>query len=70
MKAVRFHTFGGIEVLRYEETSKPALGPNEVLLLVKAAALNHLDIWVRGGSRERKIPLPHIPGSDASGIVA
>src|SRR5712692_5389149 len=70
MKAVRFHTFGGIEVLRFEEAPKPAPGPNEVLLQIRVAGLNHLDIWVRNGARERKIPLPHIPGSDASGVVA
>jgi len=70
VKAVRFHTFGGLEVLRYEDVHKPAPGPNEVILQVKAAALNHLDVWVRGGARERKIPLPHIPGSDGSGIIA
>jgi len=70
MKAVRFHTFGGIEVLRFEEAPKPAPGPNEVLLQIRVAGLNHLDIWVRNGARERKIPLPHISGSDASGVVA
>lgn len=70
MKAVRFHTFGGVDVLRYEDAPKPSPGSNEVLLQVKAAALNHLDIWIRNGARERKIPLPHIPGSDASGVVA
>jgi len=70
MKAIRLHSFGGPEVLRYEEAPTPTIGPNEVLLHLKAAALNHLDIWVRSGARERNIPLPHIPGSDGAGIIA
>jgi NADPH:quinone reductase-like Zn-dependent oxidoreductase len=71
MKAIRFHTFGGPEVLHYEEVPRAnAPGPTEVLLEIKAAALNHLDLWVRSGSRERSIPLPHIPGSDGAGVVA
>ena len=70
MKSVRFHEFGSADVLRYEDAPKPAAGPADVLINVKAAALNHLDVWVRSGARERNIPLPHIPGSDGSGIVA
>ncbi len=70
MKAVRFHSFGGVDVLRYEEAPTSAIGPNDVLLQLKAAALNHLDIWVRSGERERNIPLPHIPGTDGAGIIA
>lgn len=70
MNAIRFHSFGGVEVLRYEDVPTPSLSPTDVLVQVKAASLNHLDVWVRSGARERKIPLPHIPGSDASGIVA
>jgi NADPH:quinone reductase-like Zn-dependent oxidoreductase len=70
VKAVRFHDFGGREVLRYEEAPAPAPGPDEVLVNLKAAALNHLDVWVRSGSRERNIPLPHIPGSDGSGLIS
>lgn len=70
MKAIRFHNFGGVEVLQYEEVPTPIIGPTEVLVQLKAAALNHLDIWVRSGARERNIPLPHIPGSDGAGIIA
>ncbi|HZY10360.1 MAG TPA: zinc-binding dehydrogenase [Bacteroidota bacterium] len=69
MKAIRFHTFGDIDVLRYEDIHTPTIGANEVLVQLKAAALNHLDLWVRSGARERKIPLPHIPGSDGAGII-
>lgn len=70
VKAVRFHTFGGVEVLRYEDSPEPSPGSTDVLVQVKAAALNHLDVWVRRGDRERKIPLPHIPGSDGAGVIA
>jgi len=70
MNAVRFHSFGGPEVLRAEETPVPAIGPGDVLLRLKAASLNHLDLFIRGGSRERNIPLPHIPGSDGAGTIA
>lgn len=70
MKAIRFHNFGDTEVLRLEDVPKPRIGPNNILLQMKAAALNHLDIWVRSGSREKNIPLPHILGSDGSGIIA
>jgi NADPH:quinone reductase-like Zn-dependent oxidoreductase len=70
MKAVRIHEFGGPEVLRFEEAPDPRPRAGEVLITLKAAALNHLDIWVRSGARERNIPLPHIPGSDGAGVVA
>lgn len=69
MKAVRFHAFGDAGVLKFEEAPEPSAGPGEVLLRLKAAALNHLDLWVRSGERERNISLPHIPGSDGAGIV-
>jgi NADPH:quinone reductase-like Zn-dependent oxidoreductase len=64
------HAFGDASVLRYEECPEPAVGPNDVLVNLKAAALNHLDVWVRSGARERNIPLPHIPGSDGAGVIA
>src|ERR1051326_7520242 len=70
MKSIRFHTFGDASVLRYEDAPVPAIGPTDVLLHLKAAALNHLDVWVRSGARERNIPLPHIPGCDGSGTIA
>jgi len=69
LKAVRFHEFGGPEKLRYEETPDPKIGPAEVLIKIRACALNHLDIWARGGTRSERIPLPHISGSDISGEI-
>ena len=70
MKAVRFHEFGGLEKLRYEDALNPKIGPTEALIKVRACALNHLDIWARGGTRSERIPLPHISGSDISGEIS
>ena len=70
MKAIRFHNFGGPEVLQYEDVPRPGLGANDVLVQLKAAGLNHLDLWVRSGVRERNISLPLTPGSDGAGIIA
>lgn len=67
MKAVVFHEFGGVEKLRYEDFKDPAPRPGEVLVRVKACALNHLDIWQRQGLPG--VNLPHISGSDVAGIV-
>jgi NADPH:quinone reductase-like Zn-dependent oxidoreductase len=70
MKAVRFHEHGGPGVLRYEDAPEPDLGPGEVLVRVKACALNFLDVWERRGLEHVSIPMPHISGSDVSGEVA
>jgi NADPH:quinone reductase-like Zn-dependent oxidoreductase len=70
MKAVRFHEHGGPEVLKYEDAPDPKILANEVLVKVKACALNHLDIWLRVGVRKWQLPMPHIVGSDVSGEVA
>lgn len=69
MKAVLFHEHGGPDKLSYEDLPIPQIGPQEVLIRVKACALNHLDIWIRQGSPAYSIPLPHVGGSDVSGIV-
>lgn len=70
MKAIRFHAHGRPEVLKWEDAPEPELRANEVLVCVKACALNHLDLWVRGGLPGVAFPLPHIPGSDIAGEVA
>ena len=67
MKAVRIHEHGGPEVLRWEDVADPSYGNNEVLVGIKAAAMNHLDIWVRSGLPG--VPFPVIMGSDGSGII-
>jgi NADPH:quinone reductase-like Zn-dependent oxidoreductase len=67
MKAVRIHQFGGPEVLTYEDVPDPQLREDQVLVRVRACALNHLDLWVRKGLPGVK--LPHILGSDVAGEV-
>lgn len=70
MKAVVFTEHGGPEVLRYTDVPEPTIGPDEVLVRVRACALNHLDIWIRRGLPGISIPMPHILGSDIAGEVA
>ena len=70
MKAIVLQQHGGPEVLKCTDAAVPAIRPNEVLVRVKACALNHLDLWVRGGIPGVPIPLPHIPGSDVAGEIA
>ena len=67
MKAVRIHEFGGPEVLRFEDVPDPQPRQDQVLVRVKACALNHLDIFVRKGLPGVK--LPHILGSDIAGEI-
>ena len=70
MKAIRFQRHGGPEVLQLEELPDPVPGPGEVVVDVKAASINHIDLWLRGGLPSFPIKLPRIPGADASGIVS
>jgi NADPH:quinone reductase-like Zn-dependent oxidoreductase len=67
MKAVRIHQFGGPEVLRYEDAPDPTPRKDQVLVRIRACALNHLDIWVRKGLPG--VQLPHILGSDIAGEI-
>jgi len=67
MKAVRIHQFGGPQVLRYEDVPDAKPRKDQVLVRVKACAMNHLDIWVRKGLPG--VSLPHILGSDVSGEI-
>lgn len=68
MKAVRIHEFGGPEVLKFEDIPEPQLRKDQVMVRVKACALNHLDLFIRKGLPGVK--LPHINGSDISGDIA
>ena len=68
MKAIRIHEDGGPEVLRYEDVPDPEPGPGEVLVALRAASLNHLDVWVRKGLPS--VPKPRILGADGAGVVA
>jgi NADPH:quinone reductase-like Zn-dependent oxidoreductase len=67
VKAVRIHEDGGPEVLRYEDVPDPEPGPGEVLVSLRAAGLNHLDVWVRKGLPS--VPKPRILGADGAGVV-
>jgi NADPH:quinone reductase-like Zn-dependent oxidoreductase len=68
VKAIRIHEDGGPEVLRYEDAPDPSPAPGEVLIELRAASLNHLDLWVRRGLPS--VPKPRILGADGAGVVA
>ena len=67
MRAVRIHEDGGPEVLVLEEAPDPEPGPDEVLVRLRASALNHLDVWIRKGLPS--VPKPRILGADGAGVV-
>jgi NADPH:quinone reductase-like Zn-dependent oxidoreductase len=69
MRAAFFREHGGPAVMEFGEWPDPVAGPNQVLVQVKATALNRLDKWVRDGWPGLKLDLPHIGGSDAAGVV-
>ncbi|MHA1614529.1 MAG: zinc-binding dehydrogenase [Candidatus Thorarchaeota archaeon] len=69
MKATVFHEHGGPDVLSYEDIDTPTIRENQVLIKVKNVALNHLDLFVRGGIPGLKLEMPHILGSDISGEI-
>ncbi len=69
MKAVVFKKHGGPEVLEYVDAPAPVVRANEVLVEVRACALNHLDVWARKGLPGIEIKMPHILGNDVAGVV-
>ncbi len=75
MKAIRFHAFGGPEVLRYEDAPRPHLATGEVLVRVHAVGLNPPDWYLREGYKmlppewQPQVSFPAIPGTDISGVV-
>jgi NADPH:quinone reductase-like Zn-dependent oxidoreductase len=69
MKAARIHSHGGPDVLQVEEIPEPKIRADQVLVRVRACALNHLDLFVRAGIPGMKFPMPHILGSDIAGEV-
>ncbi|HYP26854.1 MAG TPA: zinc-binding dehydrogenase [Blastocatellia bacterium] len=69
MKAVVINQHGSEEVLEFTQLPEPEISEDEVLVRVKACALNHLDIWIRGGLPGLKLPFPHTLGSDIAGVV-
>ncbi|MDR7551097.1 MAG: alcohol dehydrogenase catalytic domain-containing protein, partial [Armatimonadota bacterium] len=70
MRAVRIHQHGGPEVLVLEVAPEPSVGPTDVLVNVRAVALNHIDLWVRRGLPRLRLSFPHILGADVAGVVA
>lgn len=70
MKAILFHQHGPFEQIQVAEIPEPEIGPGQVLIEVKAAALNQLDLWVLAGWPGLKLKLPHILGSDGAGVVS
>ena len=72
MKAIRFHEFGGSEVLRYEDVERPVPGAGQVLVRVAATSFNPVDDHIRAGALAAMIPIafPHVPGIDLAGTVA
>jgi len=70
MKALCFYEHGGLEVLTYDDVRQPEPGPGEVLVRVRATALNHLDVFVRCGWPGLDLEMPHWGGSDVAGEVA
>lgn len=70
MRAVVIYEHGDLDVLQMADVPRPEVGPDEVLIRVRACALNHLDLWVRRGLPGLKLEMPHIMGSDLAGVVA
>jgi NADPH:quinone reductase-like Zn-dependent oxidoreductase len=70
MKALAFYEHGGLDKLTYQDVPDPKIGPGEVLVRVRACALNHLDLFVREGIPGLKLPLPFWSGCDIAGDVA
>jgi NADPH:quinone reductase-like Zn-dependent oxidoreductase len=70
MKALCFREHGELDVLQHADVPDPTPGPGQVLVRVRACALNHLDVWVRQGWPGLKLDMPHWTGADVAGEVA
>jgi NADPH:quinone reductase-like Zn-dependent oxidoreductase len=68
MKAIRIHEDGGPEVLRFEDVDDPTPAEGQVLVELRAASMNHLDVWIRKGLPS--VPKPRILGADGAGVIA
>ncbi|MGD9186331.1 MAG: alcohol dehydrogenase catalytic domain-containing protein [Desulfobacterales bacterium] len=69
MKALYFQEHGDLNVIQYGDVSDPSAGPDDVIVRVRACALNHLDIWVRRGWPGLKLGMPHWCGADVAGEI-
>jgi NADPH:quinone reductase-like Zn-dependent oxidoreductase len=72
MKAVRYHSYGGSEVLVYEDADRPVAGAGQVVVTVAGAAFNPLDVAIRAGFVQQVFPVafPHVPNYDVAGVIA
>ena len=70
MKAIVLHQHGTLDDVGYTDVPEPEVGPDEVLVEIRAAALNRLDLWVLEGWRGLKLEFPHIMGCDGAGVIA
>ncbi len=69
MKALLYRAHGDLDQVYYGEKQQPEPARGEVLVRTRAAALNHLDLWVLGGLPGIRLEMPHVPGSDGAGVV-
>jgi NADPH:quinone reductase-like Zn-dependent oxidoreductase len=69
MKAAFFREHGGADRVEFGDLAEPAAGPGQVRVRIKAAALNHLDIFVRNGIPGIRVAFPHVMGSDGAGVI-
>jgi NADPH:quinone reductase-like Zn-dependent oxidoreductase len=71
MKAVRYHSYGGSDVLVYEEADRPVAGPGQVVVQVAGTSFNLLDTAIRAGLLQQVFPVafPHVPNYDAAGVI-
>ncbi len=69
MKAIVLHKTGGPDQLSYENVDTPVPGPGEVLIRVRAAGVNHVDVDIRKGVSGMSLKFPHIPGVVAAGVI-
>jgi NADPH:quinone reductase-like Zn-dependent oxidoreductase len=70
MKALAFHEHGGLDKLQYRDVADPKIGEGDALVRIRAAALNHLDLFVREGLPGLTLPMPFWTGCDMAGDVA
>lgn len=70
MKAIRIHEHGGTDRILIDDIHAPVLKPDEAVIRIAATSVNHLDLWVRGGMSNLRLPLPMVLGSDGAGTVA
>jgi NADPH2:quinone reductase len=69
MRAIRVHQFGGPEVQKLETVDDPKAGPGEIIVRVRAAGVNPVDVYIHGGAYARRPQLPYTPGFDGAGEV-